>query len=56
MEIMTILLLLSTLLIIDAGAWRWGADSRDGLDRSEREPRRGWPPLAGHTATPPDRS
>jgi len=31
------------LIVFEVAAWRWGADSRDGVDHPEWARRRGWP-------------
>jgi hypothetical protein len=38
----TIVILLMGLLVLDAVAWRWGFDSRDGWNSAEWERRRSW--------------
>ena len=39
MELLGILLVL---ILFDLAAWRWGADSTDGVDSPEWERRRAW--------------
>ncbi|WP_277988685.1 hypothetical protein [Ktedonosporobacter rubrisoli] len=36
------LILLVVMILIDLAAWRWGADSRHGINDPEWERRRNW--------------
>ena len=38
----TVVILLMGLLVLDAVAWRWGFDSRDGWNSAEWNRRRSW--------------
>jgi hypothetical protein len=46
--IVGIISLVAGLIGLGLAAWRWGADSRDGVDSPEWERRRAWRGFGGH--------